>query len=128
LIRAYFDSSAIMKLNHDERESQALLDYLDEVSIEAATSVVAEVDVMRNLRKFHMDADEAIRGFHLIALDEDIRRTAVETGNASLKSLDAIHVATALAIGDRELQFVTYDERQAEAARAAGLKVVQPGR
>ena len=117
-----------MKLAHDERESQALLNYLDEASIEASTSVVAEVEVMRNLRKFKMDADDAIRGFHLIALDEDIRRTAVETGNASLKSLDAIHVATALAIGDRDLEFVTYDDRQADAARTAGLKVVQPGR
>ena len=128
MIRAYFDSSAIMKLAHDERESQALLNYLDEASIEASTSVVAEVEVMRNLRKFKMAADDAIRGFHLIALDEDIRRTAVETGNASLKSLDAIHVATALAIGDRDLEFVTYDDRQADAARTAGLKVVQPGR
>lgn len=45
-----------------------------------------------------------------------------------MKSLDAIHIATALAIGDRDVQFVTYDDRQAEAARQAGLTVVQPGR
>ena len=45
-----------------------------------------------------------------------------------VRSLDAIHLATALAIGDDQLEFVTYDDRQADAARAAGLKVVQPGR
>ena len=45
-----------------------------------------------------------------------------------IKSLDAIHIATALAIGDRDLQFITYDNRQADAARQAGLKVIQPGR
>lgn len=66
-------------------------------------------------------------GFYLIALDEDIRRVAGGLGG-TLTALDAIHVASALSIGDRDLEFVTYDERQAEAARAAGLKVIQPGR
>ena len=45
-----------------------------------------------------------------------------------MRSLNAIQIARALAVGDRDLQFVTYDERQAEAARQAGLKVVEPGR
>ena len=45
-----------------------------------------------------------------------------------LRALDAIHIATALSIGDPELQFVTYDQWQAESAREAGLTVVQPGR
>ena len=67
-------------------------------------------------------------GFYLLALDDEVRRSAVTIGRDSLRSLDAIHIATALAVGDRDLQFVTYDERQADAARQAGLKVVQPGR
>ena len=66
-------------------------------------------------------------GFYLIALDEDVRRVAGGLGG-TLKALDAIHVASALSIGDRDLEFVTYDDRQAAAARECGLKVVQPGR
>jgi len=128
LIRAYFDSSAIMKLTRDEPESMALIDYLEEASLEVSTSVLAEVEVVRNLRKLPLESDQALAGFYLLALDDEVRRNAISIGHASLRSLDAIHVATALAVGDRDLQFVTYDQRQADAARAAGLKVVQPGR
>ena len=46
----------------------------------------------------------------------------------SLRSLDAIHVATALSLSVPDLAFITYDDRQATAARACGLDVRQPGR
>jgi predicted nucleic acid-binding protein len=75
-----------------------------------------------------VDPEDALRGFYLLAADDDVRRVAVEIAAPSVRSLDAIHIATALAIGARDLQFITYDDRQAEAARAAGLTVVQPGR
>jgi uncharacterized protein len=128
LSRAYFDSSAIVKLTRDEPESMALIDYLEEASVEASTSVLAEVEVLRNLRKIPLESEQALAGFYLLALDDDVRRSAVSIGRDALRSLDAIHIATALAVGDRDLQFVTYDNRQADAARQAGLKVIQPGR
>jgi predicted nucleic acid-binding protein len=128
LIKAYFDSSAIFKLGCEEKETFALIEFLEEGAVEASTSVLAEVEVTRNLRHRQLDQAEAVRGFHLITVDEDIRRAAIELGDRTLKSLDAIHIATALAIGDRDLQFITYDNRQADAARQAGLKVIQPGR
>ena len=128
MIRAYFDSSAIVKLTRDEPESSALIDYLVETSVEASTSVLGEVEVLRNLRKLPLESDQALAGFYLLALDDDVRRSAASIGRDSLRSLDAIHIATALAVGDRDLQFVTFDERQADAARHAGLRVVQPGR
>lgn len=128
MIRAYFDSSAIVKLTREEPESMALIDYLEEVPMEACTSVIAEVEVLRNLRQLPLESDHALAGFYLVALDDDVRRASVSVGRDALRSLDAIHVATALAIGDRHVEFVTYDDRQADAARAAGLKVVQPGR
>ena len=128
MIRAYFDSSAILKLSKSEPESLALVDYLENAAVEVSTSVLAEVEVTRNLRRYQLDSEHAITGFYMLALDDEVRRKAVEVGGAMLRSLDAIHVATALAIGDRDVQFVTYDDRQADAARAAGLKVVQPGR
>ena len=69
-----------------------------------------------------------MRGIYLLNLDADVRHEALRLKPHRLRALDAIHLATALSIGRRELEFVTYDDRQAEAARQAGLKVVQPGR
>lgn len=128
MIQAYFDSSAIMKLTGAEAESEALINYLQDTPVEVSTSVLAQVEVLRNLRKQPVESDEAMNGFYLLAFDEEVRRQAVIVGGETLRSLDAIHIATALAIGNRDLHFITYDIRQAEAARQAGLKVVQPGR
>lgn len=127
MTRAYFDSSAIIKLSKEEPESLALVEYLEDASVQVSTSVLGEVEVVRNLRRHHLDDQHAITGFYLMAIDEDVRHKAFEVGSA-MRSLDAIHIATALVIGDRDLHFITYDDRQAEAARHAGLKVVQPGR
>ena len=127
---AYFDSSAIVKLIHLEPESQALIDYLGDPEIEASTSVLAEVEVLRALRRLRAvgsEASEAMRGFFLLNLDAEIREDAGQIGAATLRSLDAIHLATALAIDD-EVEFITYDERLATAAREHRLRVVQPGR
>lgn len=127
-MRAYLDSSAVFKLAHEERESLALIDYLDEGPLEVSTSIVGEIEVLRHLRKRQLQTDRALAGFYLIGLDDEVRKNAIEVGAQSLRALDAIHIASALSIGDRELQFVTYDQRQAESARLAGLAVVQPGR
>jgi predicted nucleic acid-binding protein len=126
--RAYFDSSALVKLSHVEPYSDALIDYLDDGPVEASTSVIADVEVRRALRRVGAASDQAVRGFYLVALEEGIRTKAAVLGSPVVRSLDAIHLATALAIGDDQLEFVTYDGRQADAARALGLKVVQPGR
>ena len=128
MIRAYFDSSAILKLSGAEAESGALIDYLQDTAIQASTSVIAEVEVLRNLRKFPVESDHAMAGFYLLAVDDEVRRQAIGVDSETLRSLDALHIATALAVGDRDLHFVTYDNRQAQAARRAGLTVVQPGR
>lgn len=126
--RAYFDASALVKLSHVEPYSQALIDYLEETQIEASTSVIADVEVGRALRRAGAASDQAVTGFYLVALDEEIREKAARLGSPLVRALDAIHLATALAFADEHLDFVTYDDRQADAARAAGLKVVQPGR
>jgi predicted nucleic acid-binding protein len=126
--RAYFDSSALVKLSHDEPYSQSVIDYLEHNAVESSTSVVAEVEVTRALCRVGAPRDQAVIGFYLLTLDDDVRREAAGLGPNVVRALDAIHIATALAIGDRDVEFITYDERQADAARQAGLKVVQPGR
>jgi predicted nucleic acid-binding protein len=123
---AYLGSSAIVKLSHAEPHSTALVAYLDS-EVEASTSVIAEVEVMRALRRAGTAADQAVMGFYLLALDAEVREEAARLGSPQVRALDAIHLATALAIGDDDLEFITYDDRQAAAARELGLTVVQPG-
>jgi predicted nucleic acid-binding protein len=126
--RAYFDTSAVVKLSHAEPYSEALIDYLDDGEVQASTSIIAEVEVRRALRRAGASSNEAVAGFYLVALDEEIRAEAARLGSPFVRALDAIHLATALAIADAQLEFVTYDDRQADAARECGLRVVQPGR
>lgn len=128
-MKAYFDSSAIVKLGQLEPESQALIDYLDERQPSAFTSIVADVEVRRTLDRWRALGAEStvpMRGFFQIDLSRDVRDLAAKIA-PELRSLDAVHLATALSL-DVDLDFVTYDDRQAAAARAAGLRVVQPGR
>ncbi|OFW47195.1 MAG: hypothetical protein A3J29_07780 [Acidobacteria bacterium RIFCSPLOWO2_12_FULL_67_14b] len=129
MTKAYFDASAIIKLGHVEPESQALIDYITDEHLWAGTSVVADVEVRQSLRRLQdrgAETDEHVRGFFLIELTRDIRDSAVALG-ATLRALDAIHLATALSIDD-DIDFVTYDDRLAAAAHEEGLRVVQPGR
>lgn len=125
---AYFDSSAIVKLSYVERESQALLDYLTDGDRVMSTSVISDVEVKRALRRLPVVEDaDGVRGFYLLELSSDIRKSAGGLGSPALRSFDAIHLASALTLGG-DLDFITYDDRLAAAAREAGLRVVQPGR
>jgi predicted nucleic acid-binding protein len=128
-VKAYFDSSAIVKLGRPEKESLALIDYLDDRQPSAVTSILADIEVRRaldRLRASGADPSDHLRGFFLIDLSRDVRDLAAKVA-PELRSLDAAHLATALSL-EVELDFVTYDDRLAAAAGAAGLRVVQPGR
>src|SRR5579884_2432397 len=63
----------------------------------------------------------------LVRLDEPLLDRAGELEPRTLRSLDAMHLAAALAIGPELGAFLTYDERLAEAARGVGLTVHAPG-
>lgn len=128
--KAYFDSSAIVKLGHLEPESEALIDYLSAADVSAATSVIADVEVRRGLQRLRSlgaDPAEHMQGFFLIELTRDIRNRSIALKPATLRSLDAVHLATALELG-HDLDFITYDDRLAAAASSEGLHVLQPGR
>jgi predicted nucleic acid-binding protein len=93
------------------------------------SSILADVEVKRaldRLRARGADPSDHLRGFFLIDLSRDVRDLAAKVA-PELRSLDAVHLATALSL-DVDLDFVTYDDRLAAAARAEGLRVVQPGR
>lgn len=125
----FLDASAIVKLVLHEPESQALIDFLDgRTDVEASELSIAEVGraVRRALPQFD-DADIS-EALVLHRVTPDVLRRAARLSPPSLRTLDAIHLASALTSGDGDTQFVTYDDRLALAARAHGLQVVQPGR
>jgi uncharacterized protein len=78
-----------------------------------------EPDEVRTVR-------ELLRGVELVELDADVRRAAGDLPDPGLRSLDAIHLATALSLGDRCGAFFAYDDKLIAAARAHGLTVSVP--
>ena len=126
---AYLDASALVKLIVEERESPVLRTYLAKVT-DWLTSRVAEVEVARTVRRRtdipEPDLTALWSPVSFIELDSLIAALAASLLPAALRSLDAIHLATAITAGP-SAAFVTYDDRLAAAARANGLKVESPG-
>ena len=127
--RVYLDASAALKLVVAEPESQALAEYLAG-GHRRVSSRVLDVEVTRAVRRLRPDAEDQahalLTALELLELNLEVttRASVIEPG--SLRSLDAIHLASALSLGSELDAFVTYDTRQADAARAAGLEVVAP--
>jgi uncharacterized protein len=124
----YLDSAAVVKLVHAEAESQALRDWLDERAETGwISSALVEIESFRALARY---APEALTRLHLVLDQIDIldisprvRILAQTVRPATVRSLDAIHLGTAL----RSLtSFVTYDKRLLDAAAAAGLPTSSP--
>lgn len=117
---------------HEERESAALESWL---SARAATpvvsSVLAKVEVMRACRRVNAEALPEARallaGLDLIPLTSDVVDEAAEVGETILRSLDAIHLASALSIRADVSAVIAYDHRLAGASSAAGLESIRPG-
>ncbi len=70
--------------------------------------------------------EEVLRRIQLLRINDRVLRQAGRMEPAELRSLDAIHLASAQQIGASIRQIVTYDERMAEAARASGWTVAAP--
>ena len=126
---AYLDASAFLKLVKDEPESAALNAALDAWS-RKSSSALLEVEGSRAARRTNALAYDAARallaGMELLELDADIRRAAADLSDPGLRTLDAIHLATALSLGKRCGAFFAYDDRLIAAARAHGLTVTVP--
>lgn len=118
-----------MKVFQAERESDALRDELRRWPLQA-TSVVGEIELRRAGRRFRASGaaiDAIVASLTLVPVDDDVRRLAATVGSPSLRSLDAIHLATAASLGDDLGAFCCYDRRLLADAKAAGLTVLSPG-
>ncbi|MGH2417081.1 MAG: type II toxin-antitoxin system VapC family toxin [Candidatus Limnocylindria bacterium] len=128
----YLDASALVKLATAEPETQALRDhlagYLVRITSRLATVEVARALLRRGRESAALADDVAIafEGLAMVELSDSVAAEAGLRGPATLRSLDAIHLASALSLGDEVAMLITYDRRLADAARAAGLEVVAP--
>lgn len=132
----YLDSSALVKLVRAEPETASLRAFVSGAAMVASELVLAEVP--RALRRAanaghdaHLDeligkASEVLDAVALQALDHVVLAAAGALDLPTLRSLDAIHLVAAVSLSPLDA-FVSYDQRQAAAARIAGLRTVAPG-
>jgi uncharacterized protein len=132
----YMDASALVKLVRDEPESAALRSYIAGADLVSCDLVLAEVP-RAILRAAALDpgldadtllgrAGDVIDAVALVPLDRTLLLAAGALSEPSLRALDAIHVAAAVGLSPIDA-FLGYDERQAAAARLAGLRTSAPG-
>jgi predicted nucleic acid-binding protein len=127
----YLDSSAIVKLVVPEPETGALVQTLRS-DPEMVSSVLAWVEVLRAVRRSGARravadrAESILRRMALVRLEEGVMRTASTLKPHEIRTLDAIHLATALSLAPALGGLITYDARLASAARAAGITVQVP--
>lgn len=129
----YLDSCALIKLVLEEPESEALEEHLAEHGgTVQVSSEIATVEVLRALVRIEVEAEvkseaEALlKDYARLPVKSSIPHAAALPGK-HLRSLDALHLATAQMLGRTLTQFITYDKRLAQAAQDAGLPVVAPG-
>jgi predicted nucleic acid-binding protein len=128
----YLDSSALVKLAIEEVETVSLRDSLVQWPLRMA-SCIAEVEVSRAASRAQdavgttANARELLEDIVLIDVDAAVRKLAAGLGPPMLRSLDAIHMASALLVGSDLRAFVTYDRRLFDAAIGAGLPALAPG-
>ena len=130
----YLDSSAAVKLFTAEAESPALASVVRELIGSGVgrlfLSRLTQLETVRSLRRKGEDPTVADRFFEAVDL-VDIRSQDFEKAQhvlpSSLRSLDALHLVSALRLSELGIAMVTYDRQLAEAAAAAGLRAISPG-
>jgi uncharacterized protein len=127
----YMDSSALVKLVVEEPESGALANHLADGQT-LATSRLALVEVQRATAlvnpslEVQQATERLLESCLLVDVGDGVLRGAAELASADIRSLDAIHLATAIRVDPDEL--IAYDRRLLDAAAERGLPVASPGR
>lgn len=126
----YVETSAVAKLLVDEAESDALAAHLDGV-VEPDARLLSSVLLETELRRLAVRLDlpqaavsQVLDRIDLLEPDRSLYHQAGILPGRGLRSLDALHVATALRVD--AVTFVAYDRRQCDAADSVGLRVVSP--
>jgi len=127
----YLDSSALMKLVRAEEETAPLQEWLrTQAEVPVTTSELGRVEVLRAARRVGgealTEAQAVIGDIDLVPLDQGVQDLACDIGEPLLRTLDAVHLASAVLLKDELIAFVAYDHRLASAAQAAGLPTTTP--
>ena len=126
----YLDSSAFVKLVVEETETAAVRAFLSNNDARRVSSALLRAEALRAGRNLGPAAlatvREGLRRVDLIGIDDRILDAAGTLEPQVLRTLDAIHLATALAVGDDLDVIVTYDDRMIDAARLLGLSTATP--
>lgn len=127
----YLDSSALMKLVREEAETEALGDWLaGQPEVPAVTSEIGRVEVLRAARRAGAaaltEARIVIGDVELVALDRGVQDLACEIGDPPLRTLDALHLASAVVLGNELTALTGYDGRLIAAAQSIGLPTASP--
>lgn len=125
----YLDTSAFTKLVAQETESPALRRHLRGMPLRTS-AMLLQTEALRaaaRLSPAHLAAARRqLRGIALIQMDRQLYAFAGALTPPELRSLDALHIAAALTLGQDLAEFVTYDVRMVTAASGYGLPVVSP--
>ncbi len=128
----YVDTSALLKLYVDEHGTAVVVDHLAN-DVVLVTSQLTEAEVRRNLARL-LDGDALLSAqqafavdldaFAIVALDRTVLSNAAQIAESTLgRSLDAVHLAAARRAGPN-ISVLTFDVRQAKAARQIGLATI----
>ena len=128
----YFDTSAIMRLVVSHEWTKALEEYVGGLAnLPMATSVIGVVETHRAMKRAAATDDEFATGdrylaaFRKVGVTDEVVRSAIALPSRTLRSLDAIHVASALKVG--AVVLVTYDKAMIKAAHGLSLRTASPG-
>lgn len=127
----YADTSAVIKLLIDEPQTSAMSAFYDEhENCEWTGSTLLRIEVARAVNRIQPallpEARELLDYFSFIPINDDVIERATLEPDRSLRSLDAIHLATARKLAGDLAGLVSYDERLLAAATSAGLPVASP--
>jgi hypothetical protein len=126
----YLDSSALLKLVIEEKESRALVKFLKSERTEHVSCSLVRTEVLRATRRHGAAALERARSLlqalQLVQLADTLLDAAGILEPMEMRSLDAIHLAAAALIAPELTAMVTYDKRMAEGAALLGFPVVSP--
>lgn len=127
----YADTSAVVKLLVEETDSKAFAAFYDAHNdAEWVSSALLRIELTRAVARampaLLPDAQDLLLAFSCIAIDEDIVEGAMNEPDRALRSLDAIHLATARILAPELDALVTYDDRLLRAATDAGLVTISP--
>jgi predicted nucleic acid-binding protein len=129
-LASYLDTSALVKLVVAEPETAALRSWLEAQTQPLVSSDLARTEMMRATRRaaphLVIRAREVLDILVLTQLSSTVFDHAGRMEPARLRTLDAVHLAAAIDLGDDLEALITYDERLAEAARSNGVPVLAP--